>query len=101
VENNNVVYQPNAGDTSDGPLDTTSLFIPTELGYKHNVSYGAPQNGLLQTAYATPSSSVWNPAPSVGSVALGDATAGIIAYDDFYGNIRPATKDRGAIQIST
>ena len=102
VDINNAIYEPNLGspNTADGPFSTTSLFTPSELGYKHNVNLGTGHD-VLETAYATPATSVWECTPSGGAGVLGDATTGTIAYDDFYGNVRPATKDRGAIQVST
>ena len=40
-------------------------------------------------------------APLTGSAALNPGLTGEIAYDDFYGTVRPSAKDRGAIQVST
>ncbi len=102
VSQNNLFYQPNASPvtTADGPLDTTQAFTSRQLGYKHNSKFNDGQD-TLDTDYATPSSQIWTGAPLTGSDALGDATTGLVAFDDFYGNERPATKDRGAIQVST
>lgn len=52
------------------------------------------------SAYANPAT-VPIGRQQAGSSAIGSATTGKVAYDDFYGNVRPATKDRGAIQVST
>ena len=90
---NNLIYQPNTGSpqTADGPLDMTQAFMPTELGYKDS-------DTPLQSAYATPPSSVAIYAPLPESEALGDAMNGAVAYDDFYGNERPQYPSRGALE---
>ena len=69
------------------------MFTPTEPGYKDNVT-------ALQTAYATPASSVWSGAPQTVSEALGDALNDPVAYDDFYGKPRPQYPSRGALEMS-
>lgn len=92
---NNVVYQPNIGapQISDGPLDSTPFFTPSELGYKDDAID-------LLSAYATNPADVWSGSPLIGSAALGDTNDTLpFAYDDFLGNPRPQYPSRGAFEM--
>jgi hypothetical protein len=98
---NNVVHRPNypGGFTGDAPLDTTRLGIePRNLGYKWYAYGSIPAKIPMDTSYATPANplSLWRPLP--GSPAIASATGALVAYDDFLGNVRPASASRGATE---
>lgn len=89
---NNVLYL--VGSTSDGPLDTTQLFTPSELGYKDEFT-------ALEPAYATPAAEVWGGGLLAGAGALADADLlKPHAWDDFFGVERPVAPSRGAMELA-
>ncbi len=97
---NSILHQTDitTPSTADAPLADTAadFFTVRELGYRSLAAdYRSTTSTLTTTGHFD------DYAPLTGSAALGDATVGLVAYDDFYGNVRPATKDRGAIQVST
>ena len=91
---NNVRHIPNIASpvTSDAPLNTTELFDA------RNVSYQWVDAPTPDTSFATPDGSIADYRPQVGSAAIGDATTGLVAYDDFYGEARGSTPSRGATE---
>ena len=91
---NNVRHIPNIGSpvTADAPLDTTELFDA------RNVSYQWADALTPDTSFATPDGSVADFRPQVGSAAIGDATTGLVPYDDFYGTVRGPNPSRGAVE---
>lgn len=106
---NLVVHRPNftGGFVADAPLDNTRLgFTPRYLGYrwKEHWDAGGAQKTVnkltMDTSFATPPNpwSLWR--PLAGSPAIGSA-AGLVAYDDLLGNIRPPQASRGAIEPLT
>lgn len=93
---NNIIHQPNLSVpvNGDGPLETSPvLWEARDLGYRTSTT------PMISSA-ATPTDTVANYAPLVGSQALGAAVSGDVAHDDFYGNIRPPHPSRGAHEIS-
>lgn len=92
----NLDYQPNQGQTADGPVDETPVKAPYYTGYRNRAI------PVKETQYASPPDGIWTGTPLAGSAALGDAdNAALMPVDDYFGNTRPATnKDRGAIQVS-
>lgn len=97
---NNINHQPNASSpvTTSAPLkdDANDYFVSRWLGYRDS---GSP---TLDTTKATVKTAgnfdLYS--PEAGSSALGAAGSGLVAYDDMFGVIRPATKDIGPVQVS-
>lgn len=102
VQTGNIVtHRPNiaGGFTGDMPLDTTRLGIePRYLGFKWYAFNAIPAKIPMDTSYATPANplSLWR--PTTGSPAIASATGDLVAYDDFLGNVRPASASRGAVE---
>lgn len=95
-EANNLVHMPNLIPpiVGDAPLqDSPVLWAPRERGYISSAHAHQPQT-------ATPRDVVATYAPRPGSPALGNALNGLVAFDDFYGNPRPAYPSRGAFEAS-
>lgn len=96
-DNNNIEYVPNRTSTNqrnaDIPLTANDL-LPTAR-YLGLIYVGAP---TLNTAYATPNGGALDYAPDTGSAALNDTTGVEVAHRDFYGDVRGANSDRGAVQ---
>lgn len=90
---NNVLYAPRAvtPENSDMPLDLTSQWAPV---YPGRSVEGEP----FDPAFATPAESTALFQPMSGSAAIGDATTGRSALDDFFGNLRGDTPSRGALE---
>ncbi len=100
-EVNNVYYAPNAtGGYSEhenfAPFDTAVLWAPRFTG-RHEWVSGAVE--ALQTAYATPASTIALYAPLTGSSVLGDATTGTISLVDLRGDDRASPPSRGASKL--
>jgi hypothetical protein len=67
------------------------------LGKKHqNTSLRGTQL-TMDTSFASPAGFVNTGIPNVSSPLVDDAT-GTSAWDDFYGTVRGATRDRGAVE---
>ena len=100
VSGNNINHQTaiTTPTVADAPLaDTANDFFATrELGWLSTAEDHRSDTFTLTTA-----GHFDDYTPLTGSAALADVTGVYVAYDDFYGNVRPATKDRGAIQVST
>ena len=94
TEENNISHAPNLPGAiiGDVPLSTAPVFSPRYKGFRWS---GAP---VLDTAYATPAGAVADYRPLAGSAAIGDATTGQTAYDDFFGAVRATPRSRGAIE---
>jgi len=90
---NNIDHQPNltVPVVGDAPMATGVLWAPLFKGYRDSTT-------PLDTQYATPAGTVRSGATELGSAAIGDANAGLIAYDDMFGVVRGANPDRGARQ---
>ena len=94
IEENNVYYAPDmlTPQTTDNPVDTASQWLPS---YKGRMAEG---EGALQTQYANPAAAAIVPVLQTGSAAIGDATTGLTAPDDFFGNLRGTNPSRGALE---
>ncbi|MFK7988152.1 MAG: PKD domain-containing protein [Sandaracinaceae bacterium] len=90
---NNVLYAPRAvtPETSDMPLDLTSRWSPI---YPGRSVEGEP----FDPRFATPAESTALFQPVQGSAAIGDASDGRTALDDFFGNLRGDHPSRGALE---
>lgn len=91
------------GGTIDGNSVTT--WTPRFLGLKWNAYSGllAPAKTTMDTAYATPTTSVKDYRPGSGSIATAACTGAVAACDDFFGTYRPtaiASRARGASEPS-
>lgn len=93
---NNLFYQPhiNNADTIDGPVETSpALWTARDIGYRSRTT-------SLISSTATPPETAASFRPQIGSDALGDALNGDVAYDDFFGNVRPQYPSRGALEAA-
>lgn len=109
-EHNNILQltTPTGAWPDMGPFDTSEvMFAPIMNGTRWVSNY---HQAALDAGYAfvaedstraTPSDTMKAYKPTTGSPALGSATTGRVAYRDFYGNVRPSTKDKGAFQVSS
>jgi hypothetical protein len=103
---NYALYQPNASGATSEAIDVAETPMVTVggtwtsrfKGSRWNTTLDGDTQTTLDTATATPAGSVWACIPNAGSPLLGDVSGGLIAYDDFYGNLRGANPDRGAVQ---
>lgn len=93
VAGNNISYQPSQGVTADAPFDTSVLWAPR---YTHYQDDNTPRDN----SKGTPSNTIALYQPTGDSAALGDAINGEVAYDDFFGNMRPQYPSRGAFEAS-
>lgn len=94
---NLVTLAPNGipdGTVADMPLDLTPRWAPLYLGRRVTDENG----GRTQTEYANTEAVGILPAPLPGSPAIGDATEGPVALDDFFGTPRPDRPSRGAFE---
>jgi PKD repeat protein len=98
---NGVVYTPN--NPSAQPFDPQfdALDLPVAGGGDFNPRYAGyrQRNEALQTQFATPDDAVKLWRPAVGSPLIGAAT-GVVAYDDYLGNVRPASASPGAVEAA-
>lgn len=90
-ESNNVNLQPDRGLAVAG-LDTTVLWTPRYTHYEDD-------NTSRDNTRATPADSISLYRPQIGSPVLGDALNGSVAYDDFFGNVRPQYPSLGAFEV--
>jgi hypothetical protein len=96
---NGVLYTPN--NTGVQPFDP--VFEAADLvvsgGGTFNPRYAGfrQRSNSLETQFATPDDAVKLWRPTTGSPLIGAAT-GVVAYDDYLGNVRPASADMGAVQ---
>ena len=97
---NNLLYVPNRGvgtwNAPEGyvppePLDRTVLWQVTFDGMRYGESPFDP-------LYATPPGTAATYAPLPGSPAVGAATEGLVAVDDFFGRVRGPKPSRGAVE---
>lgn len=94
-----------AGDDATGTLAITSITGgPFQNGEALQVS-GTTFATASSAPYTTPMTAIGIadkfaklPAPQTGSAAIGDATGDLIAYRDFYGDVRGASPSRGALE---
>jgi hypothetical protein len=65
-------------------------FNPRYAGFRQ-------RNTALETQFATPDNAVKEWRPASGSPLIGAAT-GVVAYDDYFGNVRPTNGGLGAVE---
>jgi hypothetical protein len=101
---NTAIYQP-GGSPSEAidvdlatPLATVGgTWTSRFLGLSWS-GYGAvAARTVMDTSWASPAGFVTTMVPNAISPLQGDA-AGLVAYDDFYGTLRGANPDRGAVE---
>lgn len=90
---NNINHQPAQGVTGDGPFDAPVLWPPRYTHYQDD-------DTARDSSKGTPDDTVALYRPTGSSAALGDAINGEVAYDDFFGNMRPQYPSRGAFEAS-
>jgi hypothetical protein len=95
---NNVLWTPNATGqgTTDPELSTDLLVTIGGVWAPRYTGHVWYQSTTLDTSYATPASIVTTFVPQAGSPVLGGASSNV-PYDDFYGVVRSATDDDGAV----
>lgn len=102
VNSNNAQYTPNLTgfganegdfDTLDGSTFSTvgGTWSPRFIGFRWF------QATALNTSFATPSGTVTDFTPTASTASFEDAS-GVVAIDDFFGTLRGANPDRGAIE---
>ena len=103
VNENNILYCPNAsgGQVASGAVATglTGTPLTTVSGSYSSYYLGAkwqPQFLTMQTQWATPSGDVQVYVPTAAGPFDGTAT-GVVAIDDFWGTIRGASPNQGAL----
>jgi hypothetical protein len=77
-------------DAADLPVAGGGTFNPRYAGFRQ-------RSNALETQFATPDDAVKLWRPGTGSPLIGAAT-GVVAYDDYLGNVRGANPDRGAVE---
>lgn len=90
-----------AGIISDSDSGATgTLTIHLLSGTFLNDEIITDADGGSATVNGTATAVVTFPLPRLlaGSAALDDATTGLVAYNDFFTNVRPATANRGALE---
>ncbi|MEO1308742.1 MAG: hypothetical protein AAFV38_12680, partial [Pseudomonadota bacterium] len=102
VDENNILYCPNAsgGQVAAEAVSTglSATALVTVAGAYSSYYLGAkwqPNFTTMQTQWATPSGDVQVYEPTASSPFDGTAT-GIVAIDDFWGNLRTGTPNQGA-----
>lgn len=102
------IYSSSRGSAAVTATGATTVTIQNNSGstwasgssYTFQLHFTAAGMPADDTSFATPANTIAPYAPLSGSAALGGATTGQIAYRDFYAEVRPATKDKGAFQVS-
>jgi hypothetical protein len=94
-----VLYTPN--NTGVQPFDPVfeAIALPLAGGGTFSPRYAGfrQRSNALETQFATPDDTVKLWRPGAGSPLIG-AASGVVAYDDYLGNLRGANPDRGVVE---
>jgi len=101
---NNAVYQVSGTPTEAIDVDLSAALATVGgtwtsrfLGLRWSAYDDVAAKLTMDTSWASPAGFVTTAVPGASSPLVGDATAGLVAYDDFYGVVRGASRDRGAV----
>jgi hypothetical protein len=106
IEENNVLYTPNAtGQPGETPIGVSQSvmqsasgdIVPAWTNVHHAATSSIPAQLTPDYSFASPAGSIWDATPTAGSALIGDANANPI-FNDHAGNVRGASRDRGAME---
>ncbi len=98
-QENNVIWAPNATGQglTDPQLSDTDMVTVGGAWAPRYIGHIWSSQRTLNTTYATPTGFMKDFRPQPGSPLIG-AASGLTPYDDFYGNVRDGSPDRGAVE---